>query len=140
MQSVLVANRRFAMPKSITLPENPAARFFSDTQRAYVLAAYNNCCAACGSTRQKSLELDHWLPFDGFNTLVCNAIVLCGPCNRVKRNRTIDTYFRLAPRQPMPLDMPDRDDRLDDNTDAFKLWCSQTKTAKKASLRFVPLY
>ena len=126
--------------KSAALPENRFARFFSDVQRAFVLSAYNNCCAACGATRLKSLEIDHWLPFDGANTLVSNAVVLCGPCNRVKRNRAIDTYYRLAPRMPMPMDMPDRDECLDANTDTFKAWCDLTKTKRLADLRFVPLY
>ena len=128
------------MARLHALDIRPDSRFFSPAQAEFIKAQYNYCCAACGATRRSTLEADHWMPFDGANTIVANGVALCSSCNKVKHNKAIDTYYRLAPRMPMPMDVPDRDERLDENTESFRVWCKTTKTKRSADLRFVPLY
>jgi 5-methylcytosine-specific restriction endonuclease McrA len=128
------------MAKLHVLDARPDSRFFSPAQAEFIKARYNYCCAACGSTRRSTLEADHWMPFDGANTIVSNGVALCSSCNKVKHNKAIDAYYRLEPREPMPWDMPDRDERLDANTESFKVWCKTTKTKRSADIKFKPLY
>jgi hypothetical protein len=60
------------------------ARFFSAAEADAIKARYNNTCAACGSRDIAILECDHWVAFDGSNSVISNGVCLCGPCNRAK--------------------------------------------------------
>ena len=65
------------------------SRFFSDTERGAVKAAFGYTCAACGVRDDAILEADHWAAYNGNNTVLENAVCLCGPCNRAKGKVTM---------------------------------------------------
>jgi hypothetical protein len=73
------------------------SRFFSDTERAAIKAAFGYTCAACGVRDDAILEADHWAAYNGENTVLSNAVCLCGPCNRAKGKATM-IHAPLKPR------------------------------------------
>ena len=73
------------------------SRFFSDNERAAVKAAFGYTCAACGVRDDAILEADHWAAYNGTNTVLENAVCLCGPCNRAKA-KTAMIHKPLKPR------------------------------------------
>lgn len=73
------------------------SRFFSDNERAAVKAAFGYTCAACGVRDDAILEADHWAAYNGKNTVLENAVCLCGPCNRAKA-KTAMIHKPIKPR------------------------------------------
>ena len=73
------------------------SRFFSDTERAAVKAAFGYTCAACGVRDDAILQADHWVAYNGNNTVLENAVCLCGPCNLAKHQMAV-IHAPLKPR------------------------------------------
>jgi len=62
-----------------------AERFTAQMEQA-VKTHWHNACALCSAT--KRLEIDHWYPLSkGFPLTMSNAVLLCGQCNRKKRDK-----------------------------------------------------
>lgn len=58
------------------------AKITSNKTRKQVLAAYNNCCAACGCIDHEALQIDHVIPQSkGGSDTIDNLQVLCYVCN-----------------------------------------------------------
>jgi 5-methylcytosine-specific restriction endonuclease McrA len=67
-------------------------------ERAKVLAAYNHCCAACGSPMD--LEVDHVHPRNAGGTDTFeNLQILCHHCNN--RKNGVVGIPKLDPREPL---------------------------------------
>lgn len=82
---------------------NPAARFFSAAQRAFLLDSFGYVCAACGCDDSAILEIDHWTPNNGGNTVIDNGVVLCRACNGAKHDSRINAT-NLKPRKAIDAD------------------------------------
>jgi hypothetical protein len=91
------------MSKVHVLDVNPAARFFSDAQRAFLLDSFGHVCAACGCDDSAILEIDHWTPNNGANTVIDNGVVLCRVCNGAKQDSQINSSC-LKPRKAIDAD------------------------------------
>jgi hypothetical protein len=125
------------------LQETPTARFFSPAQSDAIKTHYGHTCAACGSRDASIIECDHWVAFNGHNTVVANGVALCGPCNRVKGNARIPSK-RLAPRAPVKaITVDEYFLQVQHNRAAFAAWVSiysgKGKCNKKAT-PFTPPY
>lgn len=123
------------------LDSNPAARFFSPAQADYIKARYGNACAACGSRDIDILECDHWIAFNGSNTVVSNGIALCGPCNRKKSVARVPGK-PLAPRPPVDtITLDEYFLQVAANRQAFNQWVSLYKGSNRAKrITFKPPY
>ncbi|MDE0266404.1 MAG: HNH endonuclease signature motif containing protein [Thaumarchaeota archaeon] len=57
-------------------------------KRLILLEQYGPCCQGCGiKLHERYLELDHKEPRSGGGSnLLRNRILLCGPCNKLKRD------------------------------------------------------
>ena len=86
------------MSKSSALDIKPEARFFSAAQRSFLLDSFGYVCAACGCDDSAILEIDHWIPNNGMNTVVDNGVVLCRVCNGAKHDSRINAA-NLKPRK-----------------------------------------
>jgi 5-methylcytosine-specific restriction endonuclease McrA len=91
------------MAKNHPLDVKPETRFFSRAQSDFLLDFYGYACAACGCDDSAILEIDHWIPHDGNNTVIDNGVVLCRACNGAKHDSRINSS-RLPPRKPIDSD------------------------------------
>ena len=113
-------------------------RFFSNDQKDQIRAAYNNCCAVCGTMDKEMIEADHFIPHSkGGKTTICNGIALCGPCNRIKANKSILAYYKPEPRQPIKIEAQ-MFEKISLNRAAFRDWISKTRNKKHPALKFIP--
>lgn len=70
---------------------------YSNTEkRKILLEQYGSVCQGCGNRlHERYLELDHKLPrADGGSNLLRNRILLCGPCNKLKRHLYTISWLR----------------------------------------------
>ena len=118
---------------------NTTCRYFSPAQADAIKARYGHTCAACGSCDPDILECDHWVAFNGRNTVAANGVALCGPCNRAK-GKAIIPGKPLAPRASLKaITVAEYFLQVQQNRAAFATWVSnyRGKCAKKAT-RFEP--
>jgi len=88
-------------------------------ERGKVFAAYNHCCAACGSPLD--LEIDHVHPRNaGGSDDFSNLQVLCHHCNN-RKNGTVGIP-KLDPRDPV-----DSCSEIVKNRANFVAWLDQVK-------------
>lgn len=80
-------------------------REFDDTEqdpytnarkKEILLERHGSICQGCGhALHERYLELDHQLPrADGGSNLLRNRILLCGPCNKLKRHLYTISWLR----------------------------------------------
>ena len=120
------------------LDSNPAARFFSPAQADYIKSRYNNACAACGSRDIDILECDHWVAFNGRNTVVANGVALCHPCN-LKKSQARIPGKPLAPRAPLNTITNDEYFlQLQQNRAAFAAWAARYRGKGKCGKQATP--
>ena len=70
--------------------------FSNEEKKKKLLEQYGPCCQGCGiELHERYLELDHREPrSDGGSNLLRNRILLCGPCNKLKRNLHTISWLR----------------------------------------------
>lgn len=70
---------------------------YSNKEKKYrLLEQHGSYCQGCGNPlHERYLELDHREPrSDGGSNLLRNRILLCGPCNKLKRNLYTISWLR----------------------------------------------
>ncbi len=65
-------------------------------KKEILLERHGSVCQGCGiELHERYLELDHQLPrADGGSNLLRNRILLCGPCNKLKRHLYTISWLR----------------------------------------------
>jgi hypothetical protein len=120
------------------LDSNPTSRFFSPAQADAIKTRYNSTCAACGSRDAAVLECDHWVAFNGSNTVVANGAALCGPCNRAKTNARIPGK-PLAPRAALKaITVDEYFLQVQHNRAAFAAWVELYRGKGKCDKKATP--
>lgn len=123
---------------AMTIDTNPTARFFSPAQKELIIQRFNGCCAACGSRDQDILEADHWIAYNGRNTIVANGVALCAPCNRVKARARIPGK-PIAPRAPIKaITIDEYFLQVQKNRAAFAAWAGQYRSTGKCAKKATP--
>ena len=69
---------------------------YTNARKEILLENQDSVCQGCGNVlHERYLELDHKLPrADGYSNLLRNRILLCGPCNKLKRHLYTISWLR----------------------------------------------